>query len=258
MDQSTGQKIRVCLTFRWGVKYQSMNAKSEILETEKSPAGIIRLLLVDDHPLIRKALRDIISREEDITILGEGSDGQEAIDLAQKLSPDVIIMDVSMPRMDGIEATRRIKAIMPRINILILTIYDDEQHVRAILEAGASGYLMKSIFDEEVPGSIRSVAAGNMVLSPVIGKQLIKQAAIHPVRSVKLGPRGKLSPREMEVLKLTAMGLSNKEIATQLGLNLRTVKGHFTDIFSKLGVDSRTGAVMTCLREGLLSLDEIR
>lgn len=235
-----------------------MNATSEMQEQGNSLTGSIKLLLVDDHPLIRKALRDILSREADIAILGEGSNGQEAIELAQKLSPDVIIMDVSMPRMDGIEATRRIKALLPQINIIILTIYDDEQHVRGILEAGASGYLLKSVFGEEVPKSIRAVATGNMVLSPVIGQQLIKQAAIHPVRSVKLESRGKLSPREMEVLKLTAMGLSNKEIASQLGLNLRTVKGHFTDIFTKLGVNSRTEAVMTGLRNGFLSLDDIK
>lgn len=235
-----------------------MNTKPGTPEQGQAGTKVIKLLLVDDHPLIRKALRDIIEREKDIVILGEGGNGEEAMDLAQRLIPDVMIMDVSMPKMDGIEATRRIKGILPQINIIILTVYDDEQHVRAILEAGASGYLLKSVFGDEVVRAIRSVDAGNMVLSPAVGLQLIKQAGFHPVKPVKLEQRGKLSPRELEVLKLTALGLSNKEIASQLGLNLRTVKGHFSDIFSKLGVNSRTEAVMTGLREGFLSIDDAR
>ena len=214
--------------------------------------------MVDDHPLIRKALQDILSQENDITILGESGSGIEAVELAKKLIPDVIIMDVSMPGMDGIEATRRIKALLPDVNVIILTVYDDEQHVKAILEAGASGYLLKSVFGEEVVKAVRSVAAGNMVISPAIGKQLIKLATSQPANSVKLEQRGRLSARELEVLKLTSRGLSNKEIAAQMGINLRTVKGHFSDIFSKLGVNSRTEAVMVGLREGFFSLDETR
>jgi len=235
-----------------------MNTKPVTLEQGQAGTAAIRLLLVDDHPLIRKALRDIIEREKDIEIIGEGCNGEEAVDLAQKLLPDVMIMDVSMPKMDGIEATRCIRGALPQINIIILTVYDDEQHVMAILEAGASGYLLKSVFGDEVARAVRSVAAGNMVLSPAIGRQLIKQAAFHPVKAVKLDERGRMSPRELEVLKLGALGLSNKEIASQLGLNLRTVKGHFSDIFSKLGVNSRTEAVMTGLREGFISIEDVR
>ncbi len=235
-----------------------MNANSTVPGQGQSGQAAIKLLLVDDHPLIRKALRDIIEKESGIAILGEGGNGEEAIELAQKLLPDVMIMDVSMPKMDGIEATRRIKAVLPQVKIIILTVYDDEQHVRAIMEAGASGYLLKSVFGEEVSRAVKSVAAGAMVLSPAIGSQLVKQAGFHPVKAVKLDEKCKLSPRELEVLKLTALGLSNKEIAAQLGLNLRTVKGHFSDIFSKLGINSRTEAVMTGLRAGFLSLEDAR
>ena len=235
-----------------------MSAKPGTKEQEKPAGGLIRLLLIDDHPLIRKALRDILCEEKDIVVLGEGCNGMEAIDLARQLAPDVIIMDVSMPGMDGIEATRRIKETLPKINIIILTIYDDEQHVREVLEAGASGYLLKTVFGEEVVKVVRSVAAGNMVLSPDVGQQLIKGAAFQRVRSGRIERGSKLSPRELQVLKLTSLGLSNKEIAAQLGLNLRTVKGHFSDIFAKLGVNSRTEAVMVGLREGFLSLNELR
>jgi NarL family two-component system response regulator LiaR len=235
-----------------------MNSKQLMPEQGQADITAIRLLLIDDHPLIRKALRGIIEKERDITIIGEGGNGEEAVELAQKLTPNVIIMDVSMPKMDGIEAMHRIKDVVPQVNIIILTVYDDEQHVRAILEAGAAGYLLKSVFGDEVVRAIRSVAAGNMVLSPSIGRQLVKQAAIHPVKAVRLQERGKLSPRELEVLKLTALGLSNKEIASQLELNLRTVKGHFSDIFSKLCVNSRTEAVMTGLRDGFLSIDDVK
>jgi len=218
----------------------------------------IKVLLVDDHPLIRQAVRGILEKESDITIVGEAGNGLQAMEFTDKLLPDVVMMDFSMPGMNGLEATRNIKAKNPGVSILVLTVLDDHQSISEIMQAGASGYLVKSVFGPEVIHAVRAVAAGDMVLSPAIGKKLISQAARHPFKSVKLDAGEKLSVRELEVLKLAASGMSNKEIASSLSLNIRTVKGHFADIFTKLGVSSRTEAVTTGLRIGFLTIDDTR
>jgi DNA-binding NarL/FixJ family response regulator len=214
--------------------------------------------LVDDHPLIRQAVKSILEKERDILIAGEAGYGEQAVDLAGKLSPDVIVMDFSMPRMSGLQATRLIKEKFPQIAVLVLTVLDDDQSIRAILEAGASGYLLKNVFGQEVVLAVRAAASGDMVLSPAVGRQLISQASHHPLRAVKLADGGKLSPRELEILKLAASGMANKEIAAALNLSLRTIKGHFADIFVKLGVGSRTEAVMSGLRSGFLSIEDTK
>ena len=225
-----------------------------------NPAGMqaIKVLLVDDHPLIREAVRSILSDEKDITIAGEAGNGEQAIELTAKLAPDVVMMDFSMPKMNGLEATRRIKEEHPGIAVLVLTVLDDEQSIRDIMQAGASGYLLKSVFGPEVVQAIRAVASGDMVFSPAVGKQLVSRAAQHPGKPVMLDGGEKLSVRELEVLKMAALGMANKEIASSLGLNIRTVKGHFADIFAKLRVKSRTEAVTTGLRAGFLSMDDVK
>lgn len=235
-----------------------MGANPGSTETAKDIPAILRVLLVDDHPLLRQALRAVLEREKDIEIVGEAGNGCEAIEQAARLLPDVVIMDISMPEMDGLEATRRIKAALPQISVLALTVYDDDESIQGILQAGASGYLIKSVFGEEVIHAVRAVASGDMVLSPAIGKLLVKHAAQHPLRPVKLDAGEKLSARELEVLKLAARGMTNKDIASALGLTVRTVKGHLADIFSKLRVNSRTEAVITGLRAGFLSLEDIK
>ena len=214
-------------------------------------------MLADDHPLLRHSIRSVLEKESDLQVIGEASDGEEAVTLAKELQPDVVLMDIGMPKLDGLEATRQIKAAHPNIAILVLTIHSDEQHIIGILQAGAAGYLTKSVFGEEVVQAVRGVVAGEMVLSPSIGQQLLKQAARYPTEPVYLEAGEKLTTRELEIIKLAARGMSNKSIAAELGLTLRTVKGHLANVFSKLNVGSRTEAVIAGLRRGFLSLDDI-
>ena len=218
----------------------------------------ISILLADDHPLLRQALRDVLDRQTDFEVVAEAGDGEEAVKLATELVPDVVIMDISMPKLNGLEATRKIKASLPSIAVLVLTIHTDDQYIIGILQAGAAGYLIKSVFGEELIQAVRGVVAGEMVLSSSVGQRLLTHAARYPTKSVSLDACEKLSTRELEILKLAAQGMSNKEIASELGISLRTVKGYLADIFSKLRVGSRTEAVILGLRAGFLSLDEIQ
>jgi len=217
-----------------------------------------RIVLADDHPLLRQALRDLLEKEAAFEIVGEANDGEEAVRLAAELTPDVVIMDISMPNLDGLQATHQIKARCPNVAVLVLTVHTDDECILEILKAGAAGYLIKSAFGDEVIHAVRAVATGDMVLSAPIGQRLLKQAARFPTRPVLLEAGEKLSARELEVLKLTARGLSNKEVASSLGIKLRTVKGHLADIFAKLKVASRTEAVIAGLQAGFLSLDDIQ
>lgn len=216
------------------------------------------ILLADDHPLLRQSIKSVLEQERDLEVIGEACDGEEAIRLADDLQPDIILMDIAMPRLDGLEATRRIKASHPDIAVLVLTIHSDDQHIIGILEAGAAGYLTKSVFGEEVVQAVRGVVAGEMVLSPAIGQRLIKQAARYPTKAVPIERGERLSVRELEIIKLAARGMSNKSIAVELGVTLRTVKGHLSEIFLKLNVGSRTEAVIAGLRAGFISVDDIQ
>jgi DNA-binding NarL/FixJ family response regulator len=218
----------------------------------------IRIVLADDHPLLRKALKDLLEKENAFAIVGEAGDGEEAVKLAYELAPDVVIMDISMPNLDGLQATQQIKARCPNVAVLVLTVHTDDECILEILKAGAAGYLIKSAFGDEVVHAIHAVATGDMVLSAPIGQRLLKQAARFPTRPVLLEAGEKLSTRELEVLKLTARGLSNKDVASALGIKLRTVKGHLADVFAKLRVASRTEAVIAGLQAGFLSLDDIQ
>lgn len=218
----------------------------------------IDILLVDDHPLLREAIKNVLVKETSFNIVGEAGDGEEAVKLALELSPRVIIMDISMPKLNGLEATRKIKAANSDIAILALTVHTEDEYILDILQAGAAGYLLKNVFGEEVVQAIKSVATGDMVLSPVIGKHLIKHASRYPTKPLYLGDGEKLTVRELEVLKLAARGMGNKEISETLGINLRTVKGYLTEIFSKLRVGSRTEAVITGLRAGYISIDDLQ
>jgi len=224
----------------------------------KKQSNKTRIVLADDHPLLRKALRDLLEKEPTFQIIGEAGDGVEAVKLAGELAPDIIIMDISMPNLDGLQATQQIKTKHPDIAVLVLTVHTDDECILDILKAGAAGYLLKSAFGDEVIHAVRAVTSGEMVLSASIGQRLLTQAARFPTRPFHLEAGEKLSARELEVLKLTARGLSNKDVASALGIKQRTVKGHLGDIFAKLRVASRTEAVIVGMQAGFLSMDDVK
>jgi len=214
-------------------------------------------MLVDDHPLLRQALRSVLEKQTDFEIVAEASDGKEAVRLAVELVPNVVIMDIGMPKLNGLEATRQIKASCPSIAILVLTVHDDSEHILSILEAGAAGYLTKSVFGDGVIHSVRGVVAGETVLSASISQQIIKHALRHITKPLPLNAGEKITGRELEILRLAASGMSNKDLAQKLDLSERTVKGYLAGIFSKLNVGSRTEAVITALRAGFFTLDDL-
>jgi len=208
----------------------------------------IRILLVDDHPVVRKGTRELLEGYPDFEVVGEAADGLEAVKLSKNLEPNLILMDVSMPNMNGIEATRHIKAAQPTVAVLVLTSYDDDAYVFALLEAGAAGYLLKNARDEEIVNAVRAVAGGESVLHPSVAKKVLGRFA---AQSNPTPPSGEeLSNRELEVLKIAAGGSTNKEIARDLDISPRTVQVHLANIFSKLGVGSRTEAVLYGIRRG--------
>jgi len=213
----------------------------------------VTVLIVDDHPLVREALHQSLEGEEDMKVVAEASDGEEAVKLASELKPNVVVMDIVMPRLNGIEATRKIKEIAPDTAILILTAYDDDEYVLGLLDAGAAGYLLKSARGRDLVGAIRAIRSGESVLHPKIIAKLLRRATMAPVGEHKAS--GLLSERESEVLKLVALGMSNKEIAARLFLSQRTVKAHLTNIFNKLNVASRSEAIVKGLQWGLVTLE---
>jgi DNA-binding NarL/FixJ family response regulator len=214
-------------------------------------------MLADDHPLLRQALRDVLEKQPDFEVIAEASDGEEAVKLATKLLPDVVIMDISMPVLNGLEATKQIKENCPLTAVLVLTVHSDSEHILSILRAGAGGYLTKSVYGDEVIHAVRSLVSGETVLSPAVSRQIFKYAFQHSAKPKNLGMGNTLSARELEVLNLAARGISNQDIADRLGLSLRTVKGYLADLFLKLNVASRTEAVIIGLRKGILTLKDL-
>jgi len=221
-------------------------------------ADKIRIVFAEDHVLVREGTRQLLDRHEDLEVIGEGADGIEAVELVRRLNPDVVILDISMPRMTGIEATKRIKEFAPQTSILILTAYDDDQYVFALLEAGAAGYLLKDVSGDELVLAIRAVHSGEPVLHPAIARKVLDRVVQRDKAPANTSVDGEsLSDRELEVLRLAARGLSNAGIAQELDLSTRTVQVHLTHIFAKLGVGSRTEAVITALRQGWFTLEEV-
>ncbi len=251
----------------------------------------IKVLLCDDHALVREGTRRLLEEEPDIEVVGEASDGFEAIEMAKRLSPDVIAMDVSMPRMNGIEATKKIKEDCPGIFVLALTAYDDFAYVSRLIENGASGYILKSARSEELIQAVKTTALGEFILDPAVARQVFSRIArrlgqpsgevftswVAPASVPSAGtgfvPDSKpgsepecrtsqldhqaLTERETEILKFAARGLSNKEIAFELSISPRTIQSHLSSVFGKLGVASRTQAVVAALQRGIITKEDV-
>lgn len=215
---------------------------------------MIRVCIADDHPLMRRGIREMLEDRPDIEVVGEARDGEEAVALAQEKAPDVMLMDVEMPRLDGVQATRRILAESPGVRVLVLTIHDEEEYLGALLSAGASGYVLKSTEGDDLAEAVRLVARGDIVLDSRAG-MLVRSAIAQTVRP-EVGEEG-LTERQRQVLRWMAQGLSNQEMARRLGKSVRTMKGDVTRVMAYLKVKSRSAAVAAAIREGLLKAEEL-
>jgi DNA-binding NarL/FixJ family response regulator len=216
----------------------------------------IRILIADDHALLRHGLHAALEREPGLDVVGEAVDGQEAVEAALELLPDVVLMDVRMPRRSGIEAAAEIKSLLPHVAILMLTISDDETDLFDAIRAGASGYLLKEISIAEMADAVRAAASGQARLSPSMASKLLTEFAALSRRAVEPppAPMPRLTDREMEVLRLVAKGMPNKEIAKELFISENTVKNHMRNILEKLHLHSRMEAVVYAVREKLLEI----
>ncbi|WP_218081160.1 response regulator [Anthocerotibacter panamensis] len=205
---------------------------------------------MDDHTILREGLRSLLAREQDIEVIGEAANGAQLMDLLQNRLPDVVVLDYGMPYMDGLAATRKIRTLYPRLKIVILTNYDDEEIVVGLLEAGAAGYLLKDSASRELVQAIRTVHQGSSLLQPQITQKILARLNRPPAPAEGLPPNG-LTDREWEVLGLVARGLDNKEIAKNLFISLRTVQNHLNNIYAKLNVRGRTEAALFAVQRGL-------
>jgi len=212
----------------------------------------IKVLLVDDHAIMRDGIKALLSIHDDIEIVGEASEGKEAIELAQELAPDVAIMDIGMPGMDGLEATRRLTKRNPRIKVLVLTQHDNKEYIFSTIKAGAAGYVPKKALGLELVSAIRAVCRGDSFLYPSAAKILIED---YRQQAEKGDPYDSLTGREREILKLIAEGHTSREIADALFISLKTVQGHRTKIMEKLDLHNRTELIKYAMRKGLVSTD---
>ncbi len=211
----------------------------------------IRILIVDDHAIMRDGIRALLSLQSDIEIVGEASEGKEAIEKAAELLPDVVVMDIGMPEMDGLEATRRIMKKSPKTKVLVLTQHDNREYVLSAIKAGATGYVPKRALGSELVSAIRTVQNGDSFLYPSAAAALIEDY----LHQVDEEPYDRLTDREREILKLIAEGRTSREIASMLYISLKTVLGHRTKIMEKLDIHNRTELIKYAMRKGLVSID---
>ncbi len=205
----------------------------------------IRVVLAEDHAFVRESTAELLERAGGLRVVGQAADGVEAVQLVETLRPDVLLIDLAMPALDGIEATRRSVRVSPGTAVLALTAHEEEPYVRAMLDAGARGYLSKTARAQELVAAVRAVAAGETVLSPRVAARVLSGS----------GSAANLTPRELEMLRGAARGLGNKQIAAELGVSARTVQTHLTRVFAKLGVSSRTEAVLYAIKMGWVRAD---
>ncbi|EAX48926.1 two component transcriptional regulator, LuxR family [Thermosinus carboxydivorans Nor1] len=223
----------------------------------------INILVADDHALLRQGIKNVLALENDFAVIGEAGDGEETLRKAAELAPDVILLDINMPRLNGLEVTKRLRDSHPQIKVLILTIHDDDNYVVEVIKAGAAGYLLKDVEPSMLVAAIRAVYEGESFIYPTLAKRLLdetirrgekkkQESAVQPAR------RGeeRLTYRELEVLQLVAQGLSNSEIAQKLYLSEKTVKNHLTNIFRKINVTDRTQALIYAIRHKIVVLEE--
>lgn len=215
--------------------------------TQTSPT--IRVLLADDHAIVRAGIRQVLEHASDIHVIAEAGDGEAAKRLIEQLQPDVAVLDIQMPKVSGIEVTRWVRASLKHVGVLVLTAYDDDPYVMAVLQAGANGYVIKTASPEELIQAVREVYEGKSVLDPAIARKLMA----HLFPNQKVHTLEKLTDRELEVLSLAAKGYTNKAIGVQLSISDRTVQGHLAHIFTKLQASSRTEAVMRAVSLGWIS-----
>jgi len=215
----------------------------------------ISIVLVEDHQIVREGTRQLLEQVEDFRVIGEAADGQEGVELVVRLKPDVVVMDIRMPRLNGIDATRKIKELVPQVEILILTAFEDDYYIFPLLEAGAAGYLLKTASGSELEIAIRAVIRGETALDPQVAHKVVNRMTKKQLYRAENMREG-LTERELDVLRATAQGKSNKEIALQLSISTGTVQVHLRNIFSKMGVSSRTEAVTSAISQGWISLNE--
>ena len=214
----------------------------------------VRLILADDHAVVRQGIRRFLEEDPVIDVVAEASDGAEAIDLVEEHRPDVAVLDIRMPEVTGVEATRRIKARFPETRVLVLTAYDDDPYVFALLEAGADGYVLKTASADQLVDAVRTVYRGESALSPEVASKVVQQATGRRPASAA-DQIESLTPREIDVLRLVADGMTNREVGRELGISHRTVQGHLASIYGKLDANSRTEAVTKALKRGWIVIE---
>lgn len=218
-------------------------------------SGTVTVLLAEDHTLVRDGTRALLEASGDIVVVAEAAQGEEAVEMALRLRPDVALVDIGLPRLNGIEVIRRIKSALPDTRLLALTVHDEDEYVIAAIRAGAVGYVLKNIPGRDLVKAVRSVLAGTSVLDPKVAHQVFGRIALGSVDTA-IREEKPLTYREWEVLQIAASGCSNREIALRLSVSSRTIQCHLSNIFKKLNVVSRTEAVVVALRRGWVSLDE--
>jgi NarL family two-component system response regulator LiaR len=214
------------------------------------PDGSIRVLLVDDHAVVREGLRTFLDLQDGLDVVGEAEDGEQAVSEAERLRPDVILMDLVMPNLDGVGAMRALRERLPDARVIVLTSFADDERLLPAIQAGAAGYLLKNVQPKELARAVRAAHAGEALLDPLVAARLVEEIA-HPSQRAEPDAQH-LTPREREVLELIGGGLSNKRIALELGVSEKTVKAHVGHLLAKLGVADRTQAALYAVRVGLV------